>query len=151
MPGSLNVPGNTSINGDWEVFKMAKMGMRYDADKTDQQQLECGSYYDALDKLCSVVVKMNKYAMDGMEIKNLQQNFQKIAPVFLMLCGEEKAKPAKKIGRPKKDILRVQDEWGLCPTCGKKCIKVKPETVLANYPMFCKVCKRDYLVSWKLE
>ena len=76
MPGSLNVPGNTSINGDWEVFKMAKMGMRYDADKTDQQQLECGSYYDALDKLCSVVVKMNKFAMDGMEIKILQQNLE---------------------------------------------------------------------------
>ena len=127
--------------------------MKSNKEITDQQQKEYGQYYDALDNLCSVVVKMNLYAMDGMTIKDLQKNFQKLAPVFLVLCGEKKAQPAKKIGRPKKkpeNTLPVRDGWGLCPTCGTKCIKVNDQTVLENYPMYCKRCKRDYLVNWSL-
>ena len=127
--------------------------MKSNKEITDQQQKEYGQYYDALDNLCSVVVKMNLYAMDGMTIKDLQKNFQKLAPSFLVLCGEEKAEPPKKIGRPKKkpeNTLPVQDGWGLCPTCGQKCIKVNDKTILENYQMFCKRCKRDYLVNWRL-
>lgn len=121
---------------------------------TDQQQKEYGHYCDALDKLCSVVVKMNLYAMDGMPLKRLQQNFQKFAPVFLVLCGEEKAEPEKKKGRPKKkpeNTLPVCEGWGLCPSCGQKCIKVNDRTVLENYQMYCKRCERDYLVSWSFR
>ena len=90
MPGSLNVPGNTSINGDWEVFKMAKMGMRYDADKTDQQQLECGSYYDALG--VDIPVESKQEARDG----------------FIAL------QTAIKSGNPgldKYDMFTIYDEW----------------------------------------
>ena len=119
----------------------------------DKQQRECGQYYEILDKLCSVVVKMNLYAIDGMPLKQLQKNFQKLAPVFLILCGEEKAQPMKAKGRPKKkpeNRLPVNEGWGLCPTCGQKCIKVNDKTVLVNYPMYCKRCKRDYLVNWRL-
>ena len=126
------------------------MGRRTDADAAQQ---EYGQYYDALDNFCSVVVKMNLYAMDGMAIKDIQRNLQKLAPAFLVLCGEEKGQSAKKIGRPKtkpENTLPVRDRWGLCPTCGQKCIKVTDKTVLVNYPMFCKRCKRDYLVNWSL-
>ncbi|MBR4026708.1 MAG: conjugal transfer protein [Lachnospiraceae bacterium] len=45
--------------------------------------------------------------------------------------------------------LKVFNNWGLCPKCGKKCIKLNQDTILINYPMFCKVCKKEYLVSWK--
>lgn len=118
------------------------------AEKGNMQQVECGQYYDTLDKFCSVIVKMNRFAADGATLKQLQINFQKLAPDFLTLCGEEKAAPAKKKGRPKKNTLPVRDEWGLCPVCGQKNIKIRPQTVLIDYPMYCKRCKCDHVVSW---
>ena len=129
------------------------MGIRENAEKINQQQQECGKYYDMLDKLSNTVDILNWEAKNGETVKKLQKNFLKLAPVFLVLCGEEKAEPAKKIGRPKKKpekTLPVRDGWGLCPTCGQKCIKVNDKTILANYQMFCKRCKRDYLVNWSL-
>lgn len=149
----LKCAGQYFYLAEFAILKGFRMGMQQSAEKINQQQQDCGQYYDALDKLCSVVVKMNLYAIDGMPLKQLQKNFQKLAPVFLILCGEEKAQPAKKIGRPKKkpeNTLPVNDGWGLCPTCGQKCIKVNDKTVLVNYPMYCKRCKRDYLVNWRL-
>ncbi len=116
----------------------------------DQQQKECGQYYDALDKLSTTVVKMNLYAMDGMPLNKLQQNFQKLAPVFLLLCGEDKPKGKKKPKKPE-NTLPVREGWGLCPVCGKKCIRINEKTVLSDFPMFCKWCKRDYVVNWRAK
>ena len=129
------------------------MGIRENAEKINQQQQECGKYYDMLDKLSNTVDILNWEAKNGETVKKLQKNFQKLAPVFLVLCGEEKAQPEKKIDRPQKkpkNTLLVHDGWGLCPTCGQKCIKINDKTVLENYQMFCKRCKRDHLVNWSL-
>lgn len=36
----------------------------------------------------------------------------------------------------------------LCPFCGGKTrLKLLPETVLQNYPLFCPKCKREVIIS----
>ena len=36
----------------------------------------------------------------------------------------------------------------LCPLCGGKTrVKLLPETVLKNYPLFCPKCKREIIIS----
>ena len=39
-------------------------------------------------------------------------------------------------------------EWVLCPLCrGKTRLKLLPETVLKNFPLFCPKCRREMLIS----
>lgn len=43
--------------------------------------------------------------------------------------------------------LVVVNGWGLCPKCGRKCLKVLPDTRLDRLPLFCKRCKQTTLVK----
>ncbi|MGM9629674.1 cysteine-rich KTR domain-containing protein [Butyricicoccus sp.] len=39
-------------------------------------------------------------------------------------------------------------EWVLCPLCrGKTRLKLLPQTVLKNFPLFCPKCRREMLIS----
>lgn len=39
-------------------------------------------------------------------------------------------------------------KWMLCPACGNKTrIKVREDTVLINFPLFCPKCKQENIVS----
>ena len=41
-------------------------------------------------------------------------------------------------------------EWVLCPVCGNKTrIKICPDTVLENFPLFCPKCRQETLISVK--
>lgn len=41
-------------------------------------------------------------------------------------------------------------EWMLCPVCGNKTrIKIRKDTVLKNFPLFCPKCKREVLINVK--
>jgi Zn finger protein HypA/HybF involved in hydrogenase expression len=41
-------------------------------------------------------------------------------------------------------------EWLLCPVCGsKKRDRVREDTELKNFPLFCPKCKRETLVNVK--
>ena len=41
-------------------------------------------------------------------------------------------------------------EFLLCPVCGNKTrIKLRPDTVLENFPLFCPKCKQETLISVK--
>lgn len=41
-----------------------------------------------------------------------------------------------------------QDRWLLCPVCrGKTRIKLREDTVLQNFLLFCPKCKREQLVN----
>ena len=38
--------------------------------------------------------------------------------------------------------------WVLCPTCGNKTrTRVRPDTVLKNFPLFCPKCKQETIIS----
>ncbi len=39
-------------------------------------------------------------------------------------------------------------EWVLCPICRNKTrLKIREDTILENYPLFCPKCKRETLIS----
>ena len=40
--------------------------------------------------------------------------------------------------------------WLLCPVCGNKTrLKVRPDTELVNFPLYCPKCKQETLVDVK--
>lgn len=41
-----------------------------------------------------------------------------------------------------------KEKWVLCPICNNKTrIKVRPDTVLENFPLFCPKCKREIIIN----
>ncbi len=41
-------------------------------------------------------------------------------------------------------------EWILCPICGSKTRnKVREDTILINYPLYCPKCKQECLITVK--
>ncbi len=44
----------------------------------------------------------------------------------------------------------ILEEWILCPVCGSKTRdKIRADTVLVNYPLYCPKCKRNSLINAK--
>ena len=122
-------------------------------EKAEMQQIEDGKYYDMLYDFTKSIFRINDKAADGERVKTLQGHCRRVLPAFVLLCGELKAEVKKPGPKPQpskiNSNLLVRDEWGRCPKCGGKCIKVKPETILVNYPMFCKHCKKESVVTWQ--
>jgi uncharacterized protein YbaR (Trm112 family) len=43
-----------------------------------------------------------------------------------------------------------ESEWLLCPICKSKTrIKIRKDTILINYPLFCPKCKQERLINVK--
>ena len=41
-----------------------------------------------------------------------------------------------------------QEKWLLCPVCGNKTrLKLREDTVLEKFPLFCPKCKQETLVN----
>ena len=39
-------------------------------------------------------------------------------------------------------------EWILCPVCGNKTrVKIRGDTVLENFPLFCPKCKQETIIN----
>lgn len=39
-------------------------------------------------------------------------------------------------------------EWILCPSCGNKTrLKIRRDTVLENFPLYCPKCKQETLIN----
>ncbi len=42
----------------------------------------------------------------------------------------------------------VESKWILCPICQNKTrIKIREDTMLQNFPLFCPKCKQETLIS----
>ena len=40
--------------------------------------------------------------------------------------------------------------WLICPVCkGKTRVRIRPDTVLENFPLYCPKCRRETLVNIK--
>lgn len=44
------------------------------------------------------------------------------------------------------EILLENQEWICCPVCGNK---VREDTVLVNFPLYCPKCKKESLIEVK--
>ena len=38
-------------------------------------------------------------------------------------------------------------EWILCPFCGSTRLKIRDDTVLENFPLYCPKCKHETLIT----
>lgn len=44
----------------------------------------------------------------------------------------------------------IVEEWILCPVCGDKTRdKIRSDTILINYPLYCPKCKQESLITIK--
>lgn len=42
----------------------------------------------------------------------------------------------------------IQKEWVFCPVCGNKArLRIRGDTVLENFPLYCPKCKQETLIS----
>ncbi|MST91379.1 conjugal transfer protein [Ruthenibacterium lactatiformans] len=45
-----------------------------------------------------------------------------------------------------------QKKWVICPVCGRKTrTKIRKDTVLLNFPLFCPKCRKETLIDLKQE
>ena len=46
--------------------------------------------------------------------------------------------------------MKVNQEWICCPICGNKTrLKVREDTILENFPLYCPKCKLESLIEVK--
>lgn len=46
------------------------------------------------------------------------------------------------------DSMELRTEWVKCPVCGNKTRnKVRQDTILKKYPLFCPKCKQETLIE----
>ena len=44
--------------------------------------------------------------------------------------------------------MNIDQEWLLCPICNSKTrIRLRKDTVLENFPLYCPKCKHETLIS----
>ena len=42
----------------------------------------------------------------------------------------------------------IAEQWLLCPVCGNKTrVKIRGDTILENFPLFCPKCKQETLIN----
>ncbi|MDO4807439.1 MAG: cysteine-rich KTR domain-containing protein [Coriobacteriales bacterium] len=50
------------------------------------------------------------------------------------------------------DVDEYSLSWLRCPACGAKTrVKIREDTVLQNFPLYCPKCKRTSLISARLR
>lgn len=48
----------------------------------------------------------------------------------------------------KENAMEQISEWLLCPRCGSKTkVKIRQDTKLENFPLFCPKCKTETVIS----
>lgn len=53
---------------------------------------------------------------------------------------------------PECAILTVQGGRAVCPTCGRQTTqRIHPDTVLIQFPLYCRFCRRDAIVNTKSQ
>ena len=48
-------------------------------------------------------------------------------------------------------MMTVEDGSVACPFCNKKIARIKADTEANNLPLFCRFCKREYIVDIRRE
>jgi predicted SprT family Zn-dependent metalloprotease len=48
-------------------------------------------------------------------------------------------------------VMNLETLWYLCPVCSKRLLKYRRDTVLVNFPAYCKQCKTERLITFKYK
>ena len=43
--------------------------------------------------------------------------------------------------------IRAKDGWLICPTCRARLLRIRPETVCRNLPIYCRRCGTELIVN----
>ncbi|MCM1062263.1 MAG: cysteine-rich KTR domain-containing protein [Eubacterium sp.] len=44
--------------------------------------------------------------------------------------------------------MNTKNKWLLCPACHNKTrIKIREDTILKNFPLFCPKCRQEHLIN----
>ncbi len=43
--------------------------------------------------------------------------------------------------------IETNQRWLACPVCGKKLLRLEPDTEARNLPVYCKSCHREIIVN----
>ena len=43
--------------------------------------------------------------------------------------------------------MQTRHYWYRCPECGKKMLYLRSDTVIQNFPGYCKLCKRKFILT----
>lgn len=48
------------------------------------------------------------------------------------------------------EVLHLDRDWILCPVCSNKTrLKIRGDTILENFPLYCPKCKQETLINVK--
>ena len=48
------------------------------------------------------------------------------------------------------EVVKLNNRWIYCPICGNKTrVKIRGDTELKNFPLFCPKCKQEILINVK--
>ena len=47
----------------------------------------------------------------------------------------------------KERIIIDKEGWALCPVCGRRLLRVRPDTMARNLPVYCKRCRQESIVN----
>ena len=73
--------------------------------------------------------------------------FRVLCRLRLLLVQDIFSKNFQQIKMKGRDVMK-KSEWILCPVCGNKTRnRVREDTVLRNYPLYCPKCKQETLIE----
>ena len=75
--------------------------------------------------------------------------FRVLCRLRLLLVQDIFSKNFQQIKMKGRDVMK-KSEWILCPVCGNKTRnRVREDTILRNYPLYCPKCKQESLIDAK--
>lgn len=106
-------------------------------------------YIEALNSFSKSVCYADKMARNGAELPKIKTYLKKTINAYCILIDIDNIpvkKHEEKVMIQKKSNQNIKP-WILCPECGKRLIRLNPNTRFCNLPVFCKRCKKEYIMN----
>lgn len=107
------------------------------------------AYLKALHSFKETIVHVDNLAKKGMELSRVKKRLQTLASAYCSLIdleaitsGEVKQSTGTNLDKDLKGNV-----WMSCPECGKHLIRVDKNTVFCNLPIFCKRCRKEFMLD----
>lgn len=107
------------------------------------------AYLEALHTFKESIIHVDNLAKKGMELSRIKKRLQTLASVYCSLIDLESINSGESIQSTGKNLNKdlQGNMWMSCPECGKRLIRVDKCTEFCNLPMFCKRCKKEFMLN----